>query len=150
MTMDEILAYVTDHCADVEVVIASEENGAPRVSWGDAFCTYVPGDADRTRARMPFATVVTQDYEGFDMASNLDRDGVFRLNVSVGRRAFDTVLGPDWQQRTYDSAALDVVMPHPVYAAQGWVSILNPSHRATVERLIPDAYARAVNRPPSV
>jgi len=145
MTMDDILAFVSRRFADVDVVIASEENGAPQVSWGDAFMTYAPPTADRPPPRMPFTTIVTQDYAGFDSASNLNRDGVFRLNVSVGRGAFDDVLGAGWEDRTFDPSALDVVMPHPVYAQQGWLCILNPSDssRATVEGLITDAYDRA-------
>jgi uncharacterized protein DUF6194 len=153
MTMDEILAFVSERFADVTVLVASEENGAPPAAWGDAFCTYTPetnaGDGGREAAGFePFATVVTKDYEGFDTTSNLDREGVFRLNVSVGRRAFDAVLGEGWRNRVFDPAALDVLMPHPVYAAQGWVSILNPSEgsRPTVERLLSAAYDRAVAR----
>lgn len=151
--MDEILAFVSERFADVDVVVAGEENGAPPVAWGDAFCTYTPetpaGDGGAEEApRMPFATVVIQDYEGFDTASDLDREGVFRLNVSVGRRAFDAVLGESWADQAVDPTALDVLIPHPVYAAQGWVSILNPSEgsRATVELLLSAAYDRAVAR----
>ena len=147
MTMDEILAFVSERFTDVTTVVASEENGAPPAAWGDAFFTYKPPpESDRPAPRMPFATVVTQDYQGFDTASELDREGVFRLNVSLGRHAFDTVLGPGWADRAYDPTAFDVVMPHPVYATQGWLCVLNPSDgsRATVEGLITGAHDRAV------
>jgi hypothetical protein len=37
---------------------------------------------DRMR---PFATIVLRDMAGFDEDSNLDRQGVFRLNIDLGR-----------------------------------------------------------------
>jgi len=46
--------------------------------------------ADR---RLPFATIVIQDYPGYDTASHLNRDGVFRLNIAVGREKFEELLG---------------------------------------------------------
>jgi hypothetical protein len=57
-----------------------------------------------------FATFVTSDE--YDPASDLGRPGT----------------NPDY-------IALDHLMPHPVYAMQHWVSILNPSE-ATFDRLV--------------
>ena len=47
-----------------------------------------------------------------------------------------------------DYAVLDEVIPHPVYAAQGWVSVLCPGPRAaaTARTLVEEAQARAVAR----
>jgi predicted DNA-binding protein (MmcQ/YjbR family) len=41
-----------------------------------------------------------------------------------------------------------VVLPHPIYASQGWVSILNPAERTGTElqRLVDDAYNLAERR----
>jgi hypothetical protein len=50
---------------------------------------------------------------------------------------------------TYDFAALDTVMPHPVYAPQSWVCVLNPSPATffeAVRPLLADAYARAATQ----
>jgi hypothetical protein len=70
---------------------ANQASGAPEVAWGDSFFFYDPGDnPDR---RFPFATIVTKDYPGFDTASDLDRPGVFRLNLSVGRTCFEGLFG---------------------------------------------------------
>jgi len=69
-----------------------------------------------------FATVATTDE--FDDASELGRDGVFRLNIGVTGRTFDRHVDPTAQP---DYTALDRMLPHPVYAAQHWLSILNPS-----------------------
>jgi hypothetical protein len=69
-----------------------------------------------------FATIATTDE--FDDASDLDRDDVFRLNVGVTGRTFDRHVDPAVQP---EYTALDRIVPHPVYAAQHWLSILNPS-----------------------
>jgi hypothetical protein len=44
-----------------------------------------------------------------------------------------------------DYAALDTVLPHPVYAKQRWICILNPSRSTfedVVKPLIDEAHAR--------
>ena len=74
------------------------------------------------------------DYPGFAVESQLDRPGVFRVNIAVGRARYRHLLGhltTDHQQhhRDYDYARADVIVPHPVYAEQGWVSIVNPGPR---------------------
>lgn len=33
----------------------------------------------------------------------------------------------------FDFTALDVVMPHPIYAWMGWVCVLNPSEKTFLE-----------------
>ncbi len=47
-----------------------------------------------------------------------------------------------------DYAALDRVMPHPVYAAQSWVCVLNPSPETfeAIKPLLAEAYARVADR----
>lgn len=89
-----------------------------------------------------FATIVTTDEHDVAPVSNLARPGAFRLNIGVGRETFGRVAG--WQADP-DYAEFDTLLPHPVYAAQRWVSILNPSD-ATLERvllpLLDEAHAR--------
>jgi len=43
----------------------------------------------------------------------------------------------------YDFAALDRLMPHPVYASQSWACALNPSAETfeTVKPLLAEAYS---------
>jgi hypothetical protein len=81
-----------------------------------------------------FATVVWTDEHDMGNPSNLARDGVFRVNVGVDRATFARLVGgvadPDY-------AVFDTFIPHPVYAKQRWISILNPSHRAVSEELMP-------------
>src|SRR5690349_11671281 len=98
---------------DTYAMTASEEGGAPEPAWGDSFF-FIREERD-----MPFATIVVSDYPGFDEASELDRDGVFRLNVSLGREGFIERLGhPPGAPVDVDYTALDTLMPHPVYATQ--------------------------------
>ena len=79
-----------------------------------------------------FATLVTTDEHDTGPVSNLARPGVFRLNISLSRDRFAELVG---KQRDPDFAALDVLMPHPVYAAQHWACILNP-RAETFDRVI--------------
>jgi hypothetical protein len=69
----------------VATVVTSEANGAPQVAWGDTFFYFEPDPAAPHDRRMPFATIVQSDYEGFDVLSDLARPGVLRLNIGVGR-----------------------------------------------------------------
>ena len=87
-----------------------------------------------------FATLVTNDSN--DDASNLWRPGVFRLNIGVSRATFQRLVGDAVDP---DYTALDRVLPHPVYARQLWLSILNPSAETfeeVVKPLLAEAYQR--------
>jgi hypothetical protein len=126
MTAAEIIEFASG-LPDVAAITAHEGDGSPEVAWGDTFIYY--GE----NRKMPWATIVTKDYEGWDEASNLNRPDVFRLNVSVGRDEVPPADGVDF-------AALDVLLPHPAYATQGWVCILNPSDPRD---LLTRAHARA-------
>ena len=89
-----------------------------------------------------FATIVTTDEHDMGTPSNLAREGIFRLNIGVGKATFERLVGSLDEP---DHAALDVVLPHPVYARQRWVCILNPSRRTfdeVVKSLLVEAYAK--------
>jgi hypothetical protein len=148
MTQEDIIAFVTG-LPGVVAVTADEASGAPEVAWGDSFFSYDPDGDTPAEGRMPFATIVTKDYDGFDTASNLNRPGVFRLNIAVGRTAFEELLGhPPAPSEDADHTAIDTLIPHPVYATQAWVAILNPGP-ATAElarSLLTDAHTLAVRR----
>ena len=89
-----------------------------------------------------FATIVWTD--AFDMGnpSDLARPGVYRLNIGLGKESFQRLVG---SMQDPDYRALDRLMPHPVYARQHWVAILNPSRAmldATVMPLLTEAHDR--------
>ena len=89
-----------------------------------------------------FATIVTTDDHDEGAPSNLARPGIFRLNIGVGRETFERVTRSTVQP---DYAARDRLLPHPVYARQLWISILNPSDatfRDVVLPLLTEAHDR--------
>jgi Family of unknown function (DUF6194) len=81
-----------------------------------------------------FATIVTTDEHDEGAPSNLARPGVFRLNVGVGRATFERLVGSMTEP---DYAAFDRLLPHPVYAKQLWISILNPSDATFQDVVLP-------------
>jgi hypothetical protein len=151
MTEDEIIQFVTG-LPGVVTTTASEADGAPESAWGDSFFFYDPDGTTEPDNRWPFATIVVSDYQGFDESSQLNRPGVFRLNVNVGRSAFEELLGftpaaNAGHTDEFDNAALDRLIPHPVYAAQAWVSILNPNQTASQAKdVLVQAHSRASGR----
>jgi len=93
-----------------------------------------------------FATIVTTDEHDMGNPSDLARHGVFRLNIGVGKETFERLVGsvvdPDY-------AELDRVMPHPVYAKQRWIAVLNPTRRTfdeVLKPLIAEAYERVARQ----
>ena len=113
--------------------------------WGTFFLV-------RPDEKFPFATIVDRD-DPYDNLSRLDRPGVYRLNIGLGRETFRSMFGPpaEVMEKGHDFAALDTLIPHPVYHRQYFISVLNPSD-ATFERLKPllveahDIAARRVAR----
>jgi hypothetical protein len=89
-----------------------------------------------------FATIVTTDEHDLGSPSDLGRRGVYRLNIGVGKATFERLAGTLTEP---DYAAIDRIIPHPVYAKQRWVAILNPSRRTfddVVKPLLAEAHER--------
>lgn len=145
--MDEagITRYIATTFAGVDVVVASEQNGAPQIAWGDSFFIYDPDRNLPETRRFPFATIVTKDYGDFDNASQLDRPGVFRLNIGVSKETFAKLFGAEGE---HDFTQLDRLMPHPVYGRNHFACVLNPSDSSfeSVKPLLKEAYEISVKR----
>ena len=93
-----------------------------------------------------FATVVWTDEHDMGTPSNLARPGVYRVNVGVDRPSYERLVGG---MSDPDYAAFNRFVPHPVYAKQRWISVLNPSHETVRETLMPliaAGHARLVAR----
>ena len=148
MDQDSIIQYVTDTFTGLEILRPTDGPGA-----GDTFIFYDPQhDTDPSR-RLPFATIVTKDYQDFDTSSQLDRPNVFRLNIGVSRDTFHNLVGylpteVDAKVSEYDFASLDRLMPHPSYGRQSWVCVLNPSPETfeAVKPLLAEAYSLVAKR----
>jgi hypothetical protein len=97
---------------------------------------------------LPFATIASSDNE-YERISNLDRPGVFRLNIGVSRETFQSLFGTAKVDISrYDFTLVDVIMPHPDYSPQNFICVLSLS-KATFERirdLLAEAYDIAVRR----
>ncbi|MDH6678799.1 hypothetical protein M2284_003012 [Rhodococcus sp. LBL1] len=147
MSMDHLLQTI--RAFDGALELAPSEGGAfPEIAWGDHFFYYAP-DGQVPQREQPYATIVTKNYPG-DALCDLDHPNRRRLNINVGRDAFMALTGenPRAEATPRDYTATDVVLPHPVYRAQGWVSIINPDVGTQVlaARLLRQAHENAKRR----
>jgi hypothetical protein len=135
MTDGPDAVQIRQFIAGLEGVDISEANG-------DSFFFYDPERNMPHDRRLPFATIETG--ESYDTESRLDRPGVFRLNIGVGKQTFIAQCGPKGSV-TPDYAALDRIMPHPVYGKMYWLCVLNPSAATyeTAKTLIAEAHGTA-------
>jgi hypothetical protein len=147
MSMEQILEAVRGFDGVLELAPA-EGSAFPAIAWGDHFFYYAP-DGQVPQREQPYATIVTKNYPG-DTQCDLGRPGRWRLNIHVGRTAFTELTGEDPRAKTSpaDFTAVDTVLPHPVYRAQGWVSITNPDSgpRSLAIRLLRQAHDNAKRR----
>jgi hypothetical protein len=127
MDIDELRRRILAGCPGAVVLEAA----------GDLFFVHDPhGDLPDER-KQPFATIVTGDR--YDDVSDLDRPGVFRLNLGVSKARYaQLAFGADL-------TALDEFLPHPIYAGQHWICVLVPGSRTTglLDDLIAEAHGLA-------
>ncbi|MFE0644887.1 DUF6194 family protein [Streptomyces sp. NPDC058877] len=142
--MEQIIAAVRELDGSL-VLLPGPGDGSPEIAWGDAFFYYAPDGQVPTRTQ-PFGTIVTKDHPG-DEASALDAPGRWRVNVRIDRATFCSLIGEDPRSisRAHDHAAVDRIVPHPVYGALGWIAVVNPGERTanTVVRLLRAAHEAA-------
>jgi uncharacterized protein DUF6194 len=133
---------VIDESFITSYITSTFENVKTTVNLGYTFFIYRDDDM------LPFTTIASTGNE-YEKISNLDRPGVYRLNIGVSRETFKSLFGtnkPDIS--AYDFTALDIIMPHPDYSAQSFICVLSPSE-ATFERIRPllaEAYDIAVKK----
>ena len=122
-------------------------------SWGEKGIFYNPG---RALKRGVYVLTVKEKDGQHDRASSLNRPGMYRVNVGIRKATFQKLFGTlparpaagGVVAMDCDFAAVDTLLPHPVYAWMGWVSVLNPSPQ-TFEQLKPlvlEAYEFAVEK----
>jgi Family of unknown function (DUF6194) len=140
---DEI---VEDLCGRLEGVV-------PKASWGETSLFYNPGLA--LPNGVYFCTIKEHDGAN-DKSSNLDRADVFRVAIGVGPSAYERLFGARPPRPAQggivetgdDFAALNVLMPHPIYAWMGWAQVLSPTAEtyAEVLPLIIEAHQLAMGK----
>ena len=102
-----------------------------------------------------FATIKESDGPN-DKSSKLDRDGIFRLSLGVGKKNFQNLFGAiparplkgviiDYD---FDFSILGVLMPHPIYAWISWVAINNPTsaNLETLKYLLDNSYQSVITK----
>jgi hypothetical protein len=125
--LEEVVRYITERFAGVDVTQAMA-------------ATFFSLDPEKHWPN--FATLVTTDEHDMDQNSNLTARDAYRLNIGVGRETFERLIASN---KDYDYTATDVVIPHPVYAKQRWIAIVNPSRRSfdeIVKPLLEEAHQR--------
>ncbi len=140
--------------SDVIDFIAALDNVSMVEADGNYFFSCTEDEAVQSAHWMPFATLITND--AYDQYSDLNRPGVYRLNVGISRATFQKLFGlPEYLPAievpvspSVDYAELDRIMPHPIYADQHWISVLAPTPTTfeNVKPLLIEAHARAVSR----
>ena len=126
--------------SEVEAFVSQMENVEREENFGYTF--FFAGDDHR----LPFVSMSDSDND-YDSVSNLNREGVFRVNLGVSKATFDSLLG-DSASDSIDYTALNVFLPHPDYAKQHFVCILNPSgeNAEVTKKLMVEAHAIAAAR----
>ena len=123
-------------------ITSTFENVETAVNMGYTFFFY------RDDHMHAFATIASTGNE-YERISNLDRPGVYRLNIGVSRETFKSLFGTNKiNVSDYDFTVLDTIMPHPDYSSQFFLCVLSPS-QATFERICPmlaEAYDVAMKR----
>lgn len=116
-------------------------------SWGEKGIFYNPNNM--LKRGVYVITVKEKDGDN-DKGSNLNRDDVFRVNLGLRKSTFKELFGEAPKrpnagsivEMNYDFTALNTIIPHPVYAWMGWISVLNPSTETfeKMKPLIQEAY----------
>jgi hypothetical protein len=134
----------------IEDLLARYEGTQVVAAWGERSIFYNPGG--RLPRGVYFATVKEKDGDN-DKVSQLDRAGVFRLNVGTTKPLFVERFGPPPPRPgkggvvdgPWDFTAIDSLTPHPVYGWMSWVAVLNPSTETLtdMDELISAAFTKA-------
>jgi hypothetical protein len=137
---EEILSYCIDNLKGTVLVN----------SWGESGIFYNPNN---TLKRGIYILTVKEKDGDNDKSSDLNREGIYRVNIGVRKSTFTGMFGyvPARPSKggtvdmPYDFTQTDKLLPHPVYAWMSWLCVLNPS-AATFEQikpLIKEAYEYA-------
>jgi len=147
MSMEELLQTIRAFEGVLDLAPA-EGSGFPEIAWGDHFFYFAPDGKIPDRGQ-PYATIVTKNYPG-DTLSGLDAPGRWRVNIHVGKAAFTELTGSEPARAAVarDFSAADVIHPHPVYGALGWIAVVNPGSATTptVVALLREAHEDARRR----
>jgi hypothetical protein len=116
-------------------------------SWGEKGIFYNPQNVLK---RGVYVLTIKEKDGTNDKGSNLNRENIFRVNLGLRKQTFKEMFGFTPKRpnagcivdMNYDFTILNTIIPHPVYAWMGWISVLNPSEETfeKVKPLIQEAY----------
>ena len=102
-----------------------------------------------------FATIKESDGPN-DKASNLDREGIYRLSLGVGKKQYQQLFGDipkrpakgEIVELDFDFSTTGILMPHPIYAWLGWICINNPDSENLdlLKHLLDISYQNVLNK----
>jgi Family of unknown function (DUF6194) len=102
-----------------------------------------------------FATLKEKDGPN-DKVSNLDREGVYRLNLGISKQSYEDLFGTKpkrplkgcFVDTGHDFTQLDILTPHPIYAWLHWVAILNPNEKSMmqIKELMDETYQAVLQK----
>ena len=140
MESEEILNYCLEHL----------EGTVSVSSWGEKGIFYNPDNG--LKRGIYILTIKEKDGEN-DKGSNLDRAGIYRVNLGVRKQTFINMFNTIPKRPAkgcvvdmdYDFTETDRIIPHPVYAWMSWLCVLNPSNETfgNLKPLIDEAYEYA-------
>ncbi len=125
---------------DLKKVIKTRFQGIlEKDAYGETTFFYNP---DKKLKNGVYFLTIKQSNGPNDIASKLDRDGIYRLSFNPGKDNYQKLFGQSPKRPSkgkvvdlnYDFTELDKLLPHPVYAWMGWVNILSPSE-LTIEKV---------------
>lgn len=127
---------------DIIYYVQSTYNGTViDYNWGDRGIFYNPDN--RLPRGIHIMTFKVKDSRK-DKVSDLNRTGIYRLNLGISKESFNRLFGPtpprpkagETAETEHDYRQLDLITPHPKFGWMAWISVLNP-RRATFETLKP-------------
>jgi hypothetical protein len=132
--------------------ITNEFSGVvPKSSWGETSLFYNPGKL--LPNGVYFCTIKEKNGDN-DKASNLDREGLYRLSIGVSKESYESLFGTRPKRPSkggiidteHDFTECNILIPHPIYGWMSWVQILNPTETVFSELLplIKGAHSSAV------
>jgi hypothetical protein len=143
MKPEQIIKNITD----------TFEGVIPKSSWGETSLFYNPG---KTLPNGVYFCTIKEKNGDNDKSSNLDRAGVYRVSIGIGKPDYEALFGERPKRPAkggiidtgHDFTALNELMPHPIYGWMSWAQILSPSTQSYTNHLplIRQAYENAVDK----
>lgn len=139
------------HIKDIENYILNNfEDVHPLNNWGEK--SFFLNPKKQLKRGTYFTTLKEKDGEN-DKSSFLDRENVFRLNMGVTKECYLSLFAeiPERPAKgcfirgDYNFQELNRILPHPIYAWMGWISVLNPDSKIfeSCKDLLNNSYNKA-------